>query len=57
MNRCTHPIWYSDEKGEGNIEQKIQLYLEQGTEQPLPSVNEMSPQKRSSSGIQGYYNE
>ena len=44
-------------RGEGNIQQKIQLYLEQGKEQPLPSVNEMSLQKRSSSGIQGYYNE
>ena len=44
-------------RGEGNIQQKILLYLEQGTEQPLPSVDEMSLGKRSSSGIQGHYNE
>ena len=29
-------------RGEGNIQQKMQLYLEQGTEQPLPSFHGMS---------------
>ena len=39
------PIQYGIQmkRGEGNIQQKIQLYLEQGTEQPLPSFHEMSP--------------
>ena len=44
-------------RGEGNIQQKIQLYLEQGTEQPLPSFHETSLQKRLNSGIQGHFNE
>ena len=43
-------------RGEDNTQQEIQMYPEQGTEQPLPSFNEMSPCKRSSSWIPGHYN-